>query len=185
MPAVWDALRAGRSGLGPLTLFASPRHDRHQVGQVCADVDALAGSVRGSRLDKLAWIATREAVKQAELESGFSSVASERVGVAFGSTVAGMLGTEEVLRRLLREDRQRFGPFRFHECASATELCARQLGARGPTLTFSTACSAGAMAIAAAAEMIESLASGRHFEPEFSVLRNNRAWDEIHRRANP
>ncbi len=154
VPAVWDALRAGRSGLGPLTLFASPRHDRHQVGQVGADVDALAGNVRGSRSDKLAWIATLEAVKQAGLEPGLRSVASGRVGVAFGSTVAGMLGTEEVLRRLLREDRQRFGPFRFHECASATELCARQLGARGPSLTFSTACSAGAMAIAAAAELI-------------------------------
>jgi 3-oxoacyl-(acyl-carrier-protein) synthase len=156
VPAVWDALRAGRSGLGPLTLFASPRHDRHQVGQVRADVDALAGSMRGSRSDKLAWIATREAVKRAGLEPGLRSVSSGRVGVAFGSTVAGMLGTEEVLRRLLRENRQRFGPFRFHECASATELCARQLGARGPCLTFSTACSAGAMAIAAAAEMIES-----------------------------
>ena len=45
MPAVWDALRAGRSGLGPLTLFASPRHGRHRVGQVCADVDALAGGI--------------------------------------------------------------------------------------------------------------------------------------------
>ncbi|MGA3144539.1 MAG: beta-ketoacyl-[acyl-carrier-protein] synthase family protein [Verrucomicrobiota bacterium] len=156
VPAVGDALRAGRSGLGPLTLFASPRHGRHLVGQVCADVDFLAGNVRGSRSDKLAWIATQEAVKQAGLEPGLRSVAPERVGVAFGSTVAGMLGTEEVLRRLLREDRQRFGPLRFHECASATELCARQLGVRGPCLTFSTACSAGAMAIAAAAEMIES-----------------------------
>jgi 3-oxoacyl-(acyl-carrier-protein) synthase len=156
VPVVWDALRAGRSGLGPLTLFASPRHGRHRVGQVCADVDALAGNVRGSRSDKLAWIATQEAVKQAGLEPGLGSVALERAGVAFGSTVAGMLGTEEVLRRLLREDRQRFGPLRFHECASATELCARQLGARGPCLTFSTACSAGAMAIAAAAELIES-----------------------------
>ena len=156
VPAVWDALRTGRSGLGPLTLFASPRHGRHQVGQVGVDVDALAGNVRGSRSDKLAWIATQEAVKQAGLEPGLRSVASECVGVAFGSTVAGMLGTEEVLRRLLREDQQRFGPFRFHECASATELCARRLGVRGSCLTFSTACSAGAMAIAAAAEMIES-----------------------------
>ena len=154
--AVWDALRAGRSGLGPLTLFASPRHDRHPVGQVCVDVDSLAGPVRGSRSDKLAWIAVQEAIEQAGLEPRLRSVPPERVGISLGSTVAGMLGTEEVLRHLLREGRQRFGPLRFHECASATELCARLLGARGPCLTFSTACSAGAMAIAAAAEMIES-----------------------------
>jgi 3-oxoacyl-(acyl-carrier-protein) synthase len=154
--AVWGALRAGRSGLGPLTLFASPRHDRHLVGQVRVDVDSLAGPVRGSRSDKLAWIAVQEALKQAGLEARLRSVPPERVGVSLGSTVAGMLGTEEVLRHLLREGKQRFGPFRSHECASATELCARLLGARGPCLTFSTACSAGAMAIAAAAEMVES-----------------------------
>jgi len=156
VPEVWEALRSGRSGLGPLTLFASPRHDRHLVGQVRADVTALAGKVRGSRSDKLAWIATQEAVRQAGLGPRLGSVAPERVGLAFGSTVAGMLGTEKVLHQLLREDRQRFGPLRFHECASATELCARQLRARGPCLTLSTACSAGAMAIAAAAELIES-----------------------------
>lgn len=156
VPAVWDALRSGRSGLGPLTLFASPRHGRHLVGQVREDVDALAGKVRGSRSDKLAWIAVQEAVKQAGLEPVLHSIAPERISVALGSTVAGMLGTEEVLHRLLREGRQRFGPLRFHECASATELCARLLGARGPCLTLSTACSAGAMAIAAAAELIES-----------------------------
>ena len=55
--AVWDALRSGRSGLGPLTLFSSSRYGRHPVGQVRADVDRLAGRTRGSRSDKLAWIA--------------------------------------------------------------------------------------------------------------------------------
>ena len=156
VPAVWDALRSGRGGLGPLTLFASPRHNRHLVGQVRANVDSLAGKVRGSRSDKLAWIAVQEAVKQAGLEPALHFIAPERISVAFGSTVAGMLGTEEVLRVLLCQGRHRFGPFRFHECASATEVCARLLGARGPCLTFSTACSAGAMAIAAAAEIIQS-----------------------------
>jgi len=65
---MWDALRAGRSGLGPLTLFASPRYGHHQVGQVRVDVDELAGDARGSRSDKLAWIAAREAIRQARTD---------------------------------------------------------------------------------------------------------------------
>jgi 3-oxoacyl-(acyl-carrier-protein) synthase len=152
---VWETVRAGRSGLGPLTLFASTRFGHHLVGQVREDVDVLAGPVRGSRSDKLAWIAAREAFDQARLK-GCRGLHADRFGVVLGATTGGMLGTEVFLARLLREQKRRFGPLRFHECASSTDLLARQLGARGPTATFSTACSAGAMAIAAAAELIES-----------------------------
>jgi 3-oxoacyl-(acyl-carrier-protein) synthase len=151
---VWDAVRAGRSGLGPLTLFQSPRNGRHLVGQVRADIELLAADVRGSRSDKLAWIAADAALKQCGVAVPVDSASASRVGVLLGSTVAGMLGTESVVARLLRSRSQRFGPIRHHECASATDLCAQRLGARGPTATFSTACSAGAMAIATAADLI-------------------------------
>ena len=124
--AVWDALRTSRSGLGPLTLFASPRYGRHQVGQVRVDVDQSAGVARGSRSDKLAWIAAREAILQSGLAVPAGGAGAERTGVLLGSTVAGMLGTEEVVGRLLREQRRRFAPMRYHECASATDLCARR-----------------------------------------------------------
>ena len=152
---VWNAVRGGRSGLGPLTLFASPRYGHHLVGQVPGNVDALAGQVRGSRSDKLAWIAGQEAFRSAGLAGG-GGLRADRFGVVVGATTGGMLGTEGFLSRWLREQKHRFGPLRFHECASSTDLLARQLGARGPSATFSTACSAGAMALAAAAELIES-----------------------------
>jgi 3-oxoacyl-(acyl-carrier-protein) synthase len=153
--SVWESVRAGRSGLGRLTLFSSQRYASHLVGQVREDVAALAGPARGSRSDLLAWIAAREALSAAGLAAGWGGLNSERVGVLLGATVGGMLGTETVLATLLREHKQRFGPLRFHECAGAADLCARQIGARGPVATLSTACSAGAMAIFAAAELIE------------------------------
>jgi 3-oxoacyl-(acyl-carrier-protein) synthase len=153
--SVWESVRAGKSGLGPLTLFSSPRFANHLVGQVRADVDALAGNVRGSRSDKLAWIAAREALAAAGLSSGFGKINPARVGVMLGASVGGMLGTEKVLTALLRENKHRFGPLRFHECASTADLCAKKIGALGPVATLSTACSAGAMAILAAAELIE------------------------------
>ena len=153
--SVWESIRNNRSGLGPLTLFSSPRFGNHLVGQVREDVAALAGDTRGSRSDLLAWIAAREALTAAGLVNGLGGLAPERVGVILGSTVGGMLGSEKALATLLRENKHRFGPFRFHECAGAAELCARKIGARGPVTTLSTACSAGAMAILMAAEMIE------------------------------
>jgi 3-oxoacyl-(acyl-carrier-protein) synthase len=151
----WESIRAGQSGLGALTLFSSPRYSNHLVGQVRDNVDALAGNVRGSRSDKLAWIAAREALAAAGLEPGPGACNPERAGVLLGCTVGGMLGTEQFLAALLRGNRRRFGPLRFHECAGAADLCARRLGAHGPCATVSTACSAGAMAILAAAELIE------------------------------
>ena len=152
--AVWESVRANRSGLGPLTLFSSPRFANHLVGQVREDVDELAGNIRGSRPDKLAWIAAREALAAAGLESGLGIIDPARVGVMLGATVGGMLGTEQFLAALLREKNHRFGPLRFHECAGAADLCAKKIGALGPVATLSTACSAGAMAILAAAELI-------------------------------
>jgi 3-oxoacyl-(acyl-carrier-protein) synthase len=67
-----------------------------------------------------------------------------------------MLGTEEFVRRFLRGQRPGFGPLRFHECAGAAELCARSFGATGPCATVSTACSAGAMALLTAAELVRT-----------------------------
>jgi 3-oxoacyl-(acyl-carrier-protein) synthase len=153
--AVWESVRANRSGLGPITLFSSPRYANHLVGQVRENVDELAGNVRGSRSDKLSWIAAREALAAAGLEAGLGKINPARVGVMLGATVGGMLGTEKFLTALLRENKHRFGPLRFHECAGAADLCAKKIGALGPVATLSTACSAGAMAILAAAELIE------------------------------
>ncbi len=152
---VWDAVRTARPALGPLTLFPSARLARHPVGQVRLDVDRLAGDVRGSRSDKLAWIAAQQALAHAGLGPRLEGVDPRRVGVVLGGTVGGMLGSERYVARLLREHHSRSGPLRFHECASSAELCAEQIGALGPCATLSTACSAGTLALGTAAQLIE------------------------------
>ncbi len=156
VPQVWQSLRAGRSGLGSLTRFPSPRFGQHLVGEVREDVNALAGNVRGSRSDKLVWIAAREALTAAGFNQVPHPLSPDRMAVVIGSTVGGMPSTEQVLSTLLREHRSRFGPLRFHECAGAAELCARQIGAKGVCTTVSAACAAGAMALAMGADLIES-----------------------------
>ncbi|MFM2294089.1 MAG: hypothetical protein RLZZ350_502 [Verrucomicrobiota bacterium] len=154
VPTTWQSVRENKSGLGPLTLFSSPRFGHQLVGQVREDVDTLAGNVRGSRSDKLSWIAAREALADAGLKNNFAEANPQRVGVLLGCTVGGMFGTEKFLTALLRENKKRLGSLRFHECAGAADLCAGKIGALGPVATLSTACSAGAMALLAAAELI-------------------------------
>lgn len=146
---VWQTVRNGVSGLRPLTLFPSPRYGHVPVGQVTANVDRLAGKVRGSRSDKLAWIAAREAVAEAG-----GRLPADRLGVVLGATVGGMLGTEKFVADRLQHKRASYGVLRFHECGTSVDLIARELGAQGPVLTFSTACSGGAMAIGVAGELI-------------------------------
>ena len=145
----------GISGLAPLTLYPSPRYGHYPVGQVRADLDALTkGAVRGSRSDKMACAAMREAAEQADLPAFLPKLDPSRVAVVLGATVGGTLDSEEFLWALMRRGAMRCGRLRYHECASAAELCATQLPASGPTMTTSTACSSGGMAIAMAAEMI-------------------------------
>lgn len=154
---VSSSLGSGRSGLGPLTLFGSSRFGHALVGQVRNDVDSLARGVRGSRSDKLALIAAKEALVRASFQSGIARhYDPRRVGVVMGGTVGGMTASEEVVRRLIRDRRFSCGPFKFHECACSTMLCARVIGAMGPCITLSTACSASALAMAMGAELIAS-----------------------------
>ncbi len=153
--AVWTALVQGTPGLGPLTLLRSPRHGSAPVGEIKDDVDRLAGHLRGSRTDKLAWFAARQALIEAGLEARIGNL-GPRVGVVMASTVGGVLKTEQFLVKLLHHHRARYGLLRHHECASVTDLCAREFQCFGPTTSISTACSGGAMAIAMAARMIES-----------------------------
>lgn len=153
---VWSSLTKGISGLAPLTVCHSARHGTAPVGEIKTDIDNLCGkTIRGSRTDKLAYIATKQVIANSQLEDP-SLRDKFRIGLLIGNTVGGILGTERFLHGLLHENTSRYGMLRYHECASATDLCAGEFNCTGPTTTISTACSGGAMAIAMAAELIKT-----------------------------
>ncbi len=151
--ATWEAIRAGRSGLKPLTLFPSPRYSRVLAGEAHTDLTALGAPARGSRSDQLGWLAAREAVEAAGID--FVDC-SERAGVVLGCSVGGSFNSEHFLSNLVRRGKMRPLPTRFHECVSVVDLIAEEYGLLGPSMAVSTACSSGALAIATAAEMIQS-----------------------------
>jgi 3-oxoacyl-(acyl-carrier-protein) synthase len=153
MDEIWPVIAAGQSGLKPLTLFPSPRYGQIPVGEITRDLTALGAPLHGSRSDRLAWLAARDALRSANLDP--KSVA-DRTGVLLGSSVGGTYDTERFLTALIKEKKMRARPTRFHECFSPVDVVADAFGLLGPSFAIATACSSGALAIATAAELIQS-----------------------------
>jgi 3-oxoacyl-(acyl-carrier-protein) synthase len=151
--AIWSAVAANADGLKPLTLFSSPRYGQALAGEVRADLTALGAPLRGSRSDRLGWLAAREAIKSAGLDLGDWG---ERTGVVLGSSVGGSFDSERFLTALIKHGRMSARPTRFHECVSVVEMIADEFGLFGPSFAVATACSSGALAIATAAEFIQA-----------------------------
>ena len=148
--AVWNAITSETSGLGALTLFSSPRYGSSPIAEVKGDLLAMGAPSRGSRSDRLTWLAAREAVQSARLDE----FDADRAGVALGCSVGGSFDSERFLTTLLKRGKMLARPTRFHECATAADLVADSFGLFGPSLTLATACSSSALAIAAAADLI-------------------------------
>jgi 3-oxoacyl-[acyl-carrier-protein] synthase I len=151
--ATWTAIRGGKSGLKPLTLFASPRYGQILAGEAQSDLTSLGAPAHGSRSDQLGWLAAREAIGSAEID--FKTCA-ERAGVVLGCSVGGSFDSERFLTTLIKRGKMRARPTRFHECVSVVDLIADEFGLFGPSMAVATACSSGALAIATAAEMIQA-----------------------------
>jgi 3-oxoacyl-(acyl-carrier-protein) synthase len=133
-----DLVRAGRSALTPLDLFPSPTDPPCPVGQVR---DLPASDL--PRAHALALTAATEALAGSPKPPD---------AVVVGVTTGGMPATET----LLREGETRPEAYRFHGAGTVAEEIARRVGCIGPALTVSTACSGGAVALAAALELIRS-----------------------------
>jgi 3-oxoacyl-(acyl-carrier-protein) synthase len=148
---VWAAITNGTSGLKPLSLFQSPRYGPMPVGEIKRDLTELGAPLRGSRSDKLGWLATREALTSAKINL---PAVADRAGIVLGCSVGGSFDSEHFLTALIKRGKIRARPTRFHECHSAVDLIANEFGLFGPGMTIATACSSGALAIATAAEII-------------------------------
>lgn len=148
---VWAAITSGASGLKPLSLFQSPRYGQMLVGEINRDLTELGAPLRGSRSDKLGWLAARDALASAKINL---PPIAERAGIVLGCSVGGSFDSEHFLTALIKRGKMRARPTRFHECHSAVDLIANDFGLLGPSLTIATACSSGAQAIATAAELI-------------------------------
>jgi|TARA_B100001964_G_scaffold217933_1_gene258461 3-oxoacyl-[acyl-carrier-protein] synthase II len=154
----WDALCAGRSGIGPITRFDAAEYAARIAGEV-KDFDPLQFISKKDvkKMDvfiQFAIAAAEFAVRDADLK--VTPDIAARVGVFIASGIGGFATIEREHRNLLEHGPRRISPFFIP--ASIINLAAGQVsirfGAQGPNSATCTACSASAHAVGDAFEII-------------------------------
>jgi 3-oxoacyl-[acyl-carrier-protein] synthase II len=156
--ANWEALVAGRSGIGPITRFDASQFSARIAGEV-KQFDPLQFIEKKDvkKMDvfiQLAIAAAQFAVDDAGLQ--VTPDIATRVGVFIASGIGGFSTIEREHRALLEGGPRRISPFFIP--AAIINLAAGQVsirfGAKGPNSATCTACSASAHAIGDALEII-------------------------------
>lgn len=159
----FDGLKAGRSGIGPLTITDA---DRLSV-KIGAYADDFTPEGRFDRSDlslfdrttQMAVTAAGEAMSDAGVE--LTEEEAIRSGVVIGTALCGMETVDSAYRAVFQDGKNRVHPFvvpRLMSNAGASQISMRH-GLKGPSWTVSTACSSANHAIGQAFHMVKSGAS--------------------------
>jgi 3-oxoacyl-[acyl-carrier-protein] synthase II len=146
-------LRAGRSGVGEVTLFDVTGFRTRlgaQAPQPIVPKSLDPEKVRGSRPDLFGVQAAFEAVAH----SGLAAEEIRAAAVFFGTGTGGAQSTEEYLIGVRQNAAPPVASLVLHQPCSVSDLVARHLDAHGPRATIMTACSSSATAIGWAADRI-------------------------------
>jgi 3-oxoacyl-[acyl-carrier-protein] synthase II len=155
---LWQSLVAGRSGVGPLTLFdPTPFETRFAAEVKGFDPAALFGRKDARRMDRFTQFAVA-AAGQAFADAGLKVTPENapRIGCIFGSGVGG-IGTILVETEVARtKGFDRVSPFFVPMMLldTAPGQIAIQYGLKGPNMTIVTACASSANAMGEATETI-------------------------------
>ncbi|HEV2613282.1 MAG TPA: beta-ketoacyl-ACP synthase II [Gammaproteobacteria bacterium] len=143
----WQALLAGKSGVGPITQFdASQYTTRFAASVKNFDPTVYLNPKEARKFDIFIQYAVA-ATKQAMDDSGLQitdSIAS-RVGVAIGSGIGGLPSMEKTLHILAESGPRRISPFFIPGTIinMAPGLVSMQFGAKGPNISIVSACTTG------------------------------------------
>lgn len=156
--ANWDALCAGRSGIGPITRFDASLHSSRIAGEVKGfdplDFVAKKDVKKIDAFIQYAIAASQFAVDDAKL--AVTADNANEVGVFIASGIGGFATIESEHSELLNGGPRRVSPFFIP--ASIINLAAGHVsirfGAKGPNLATCTACTASAHSIGESFEII-------------------------------
>ena len=161
--ATWQAMRDGRTGIGPLTGLSG--HElRTTIAAQARDFDALAhfDEKRLVMLDPVsqyALVAAREALAQAGLtRESFPGEAAERAAVVIGTGIGGASTQDQMARRLYEEGNPRVHPMaivRVMPNAPASQI-SLEFGLRGPAFAVASACASSNHALAQALMLLQT-----------------------------
>jgi len=149
--ANWEALRSGRSGVGPITKFDPARYASKIAGEV-KNFDPLlfVEKREARRMDPFIQYALA-AADMAVRDSGLppALLESDRCGVCVGSGIGGIGTIEDQHRVLLEKGPERVSPF-FLVAAIINEASGQisiRFRAKGPNSATVTACTSGTHAV--------------------------------------
>ena len=147
----WDSLKAGRSGIGPITSVDVP-------GIRITNAAEVRGFDASEHFDDkaLLWldpfshygiVSSREAIKDSGIE--FNEALRDRTGVITGNCLGGKTTEGEMYRRLYAEGQQRHPPTVIPSAMAnaVSSHLSIEYGLTGATFTTSTACSSANHAI--------------------------------------
>jgi len=155
----WQALLAGKSGIGPITTFDSSAFDSQIAGEVKGfDPLKYMDSKEDKRMEKFAQFAvaaSKQAVSDAKLD--LSRENTERIGVLIGCGIGSLRIVEQEYKTYLEKGPSRITPFMVplmivNEAAGQVSIL---LGLKGPNSCVTTACASGSNAIGDAYRMIQ------------------------------
>jgi 3-oxoacyl-[acyl-carrier-protein] synthase II len=156
----WEAMVAGRSGVGPIKQFDPSR----LTTRIAAEVKGFdASSVldrkdqrRNDRYVQFALVAARQAMDQAGLPAHLDGEAAERTGVIVGTGIGGIRTLADQVLLMGERGPARMSPFLIPMAISnlAAGVIAIVFGPQGPNFGVVSACATGGHAIGEASEVI-------------------------------
>jgi len=157
--STWEAMLAGRSGIGPITRFDASGLGCRIAGEVKGfDVSAYMPPKEARRMDTFIHYgvaAAAQAIRDSGLE--ISDANRERVGCVIGSGIGGLPLIEENHTELMNRGPRRVSPFLIPgSIINMISGCVSiQYGLKGPNLAIVTACTTGLHSIGEAGRLIE------------------------------
>lgn len=159
VPETWEAILAGRSGVGSITRFDASNLATRIAGEVKDFDPSLALNHKESRKTdvfvQFAAEAARQALQDADLTIDDSN--AHRAGVAIGSGIGGLPWIEKNYRALAENGPRKISPFFIPGAIinMASGIVSMKHALKGPNISIVTACTTGLHNIGHAARMIQ------------------------------
>jgi len=154
--SIWEAMCAGQSGIGPLTI--DRRDLKTTVGGEIGEIDESAIDERRratmSRFSALAVLSANEALGAAGLEPGRFD--PTRIGAAIGVAVWGSDAVDDAYRDVFLDGKKRAHILTVPRAmpSAAAGQVSMQFGLRGPVFGVTSACSSANHAVSAAVDQL-------------------------------